>query len=149
MRRDSFFVDPSVQGRWGWKVVSYWFFCLLAVELFVACWLVWLYRPSSSLELIHLVMQVCAIPFAASLLLLPIVVFDAIRFSHRFAGPMVRLRRAMKELAEGRACAPVLLRDGDCWIDFAVDLNRLIERVERLEEENRDYKAKLEDPCGV
>ncbi len=149
MRRDSFFVDPVVQGRWAWKVVSYWFFCLLAVELFVACWLVWLYRPSSSLELVGLVMQVCAIPFAASLLLLPIVVFDSIRFSHRFAGPMVRLRRTMKDLAEGRASPPVNLRDGDYWNDFALNLNQLIERVERLEEENRDLKAQQEEPCGV
>ena len=149
MRRDTFFVDRVVQGRFGWKVVSYWFFCLLAVELFVACWLVWLYRPSSSLELVGLVMRVCAVPFAASLLLLPIVVFDSLRFSHRFAGPMVRLRRVMNELAEGRSCSPVLLRDGDYWNDIADDLNRVMERVERLENEVRDFKAKQEEPCGV
>lgn len=149
MRRGTFLVDPAVQGRFGWKVVSYWFFCLLAVELFVACWLVWLYRPSSSLELIRLVMQVCAVPFAASLLLLPIVVFDSLRFSHRITGPMVRLRRAVKEMAAGQPASLVLLRDGDFWGDFATDLNQLIERVDKLESELRDRKAKEEEPCGV
>ena len=149
MRRDSFFVDSVVQGRLAWRVVSYWFFCLLAVELFVACWLVWLYRPTSSTELVGLVMQVCAIPFAASLLLLPIVIFDSIRFSHRFAGPMVRLRKVMKDMADGRPGGVVALRDGDFWNDFAGDLNRLIVRVDELETAVRDFKAKEEEPCGV
>lgn len=149
MRRDSFFVDPVVQGKLGWKIVSYWFFCLLAVELFVACWLVWLLRPESSLELVRLVMQVCAIPFAASLLLMPIVIFDSMRFSHRFAGPMVRLRRVMRDLADGKPTSPVAIREGDFWNDFAADFNRLAKRVEQLENEVRDYRAKEEEPCGV
>jgi hypothetical protein len=118
-------------------VASYWLFCLLAVELFVACWLVWLDRPQSSLELVSRVMQICALPFAGSLLLIPLVVFDMVRFSHRFAGPMVRLRRGMNELAEGQPTPHVIPRDGDFWRDFAEDYNRVVDRVEQLEAQLR------------
>jgi hypothetical protein len=149
MRRGTFFVDPVVQGRLAWKVAGYWLFCLLAVELFVACWLVWLYRPESSLELVRMVMSVCAIPFAASLILLPIALIDSIRFSHRFAGPMVRVRRLMNDLAAGREVEPLAIRDGDFWNDFAKDFNRLVARVEDLQNEVRDLRAQQEDPCGV
>jgi hypothetical protein len=149
MRRGSFFVDPVVQGKLAWKVAAYWLFCLLAVELFVGCWLVWRQHPNSSLELVGMVMSVCAIPFAASLLLLPVALIDSIRFSHRFAGPMVRLRRVMNDLAEGREVEPVVIRDGDFWNDFAHDFNRLIVRVEELESEVQDLRAKQDDPCGV
>lgn len=149
MRRGTYFVDPPVQGRLAWKVVVYWFFCLLAVEVFVACWVVWLDRPTSSLQLVGIVMRVCALPFAASLLLLPIVVFDSIRFSHRFAGPMVRLRRGMKDLAEGRVARAVIVREGDFWEDFAEDYNRVVDRVDRLEAELMHLRAKQDEPCGV
>jgi hypothetical protein len=149
MRRGSFFVDPAVQGRLAWKVAAYWLFCLLAVELFVACWLVWLNRPTSSLELVGMVMQVCAIPFAASLILLPVALIDSVRFSHRFAGPMVRVRRVVNELAEGRTVDPVVIREGDFWNDFAKDFNRLIVRVEELQNEVKELRAKEEEPVGV
>lgn len=149
MRRGAFFVDKVVQGRLAWKVISYWFFCLLAVELFVACWLVWLYRPESSLDLVRLVMHVCAIPIAASLILLPVVIVDSIRFSHRFTGPMVRFRRIMKDLAEGKEIEPLAIREGDFWNDYAADFNRVAARMKELEGIVRDYKAREEDPCGV
>ena len=35
LRRGAWFVEPTVQGRLAWRVVSYWFFCLMAVELLV------------------------------------------------------------------------------------------------------------------
>lgn len=149
MRRGSLFVDPIVQGRLAWKVILYWFFCLLAVEVFVACWLVWLETPRSSLELVGLVMRVCAIPFAASLLLLPIVILDSIRFSHRFAGPMVRIRRSMKEMADGLPGKPVILRDGDFWNDFAADYNRLVDRIDQMEAELRELQLQRDESCSV
>jgi hypothetical protein len=149
MRRGSFFVDPVVQGRLAWKIVSYWFFCLLAVELFIACWFLWIYRVDSSADLVQLVMHVCAIPFAASLLLLPVVVFDSIRFSHRFTGPMVRFRRVIKEVADGHEVKPLAIRDGDFWNDYAADFNRVVGRIKQLEDELRDLKSQHEEPCGV
>jgi hypothetical protein len=67
----------------------------------------------------------------ASLLLLPLVLFDVIRFSNRFAGPLVRLRRAMRTLARGEQVLPIKFRDGDYWQDFADDFNAVAATVQR------------------
>jgi hypothetical protein len=149
MRRGSLFVDPVVQGRLAWKVIAYWFFCLLALELFVACWMLWVYRVDSAVDLARLVMHVCAIPFAASLLLLPVVVIDSLRFSHRFTGPMVRFRRAIKELADGENVEPLAIRDGDFWNDYAADFNRLAVRIQELEQALANAPADQQEPWTV
>jgi hypothetical protein len=65
-------------------------------------------------------------PYAiASAVLFPIVVFNAIRFSNRFAGPMVRVRGALKQLAQGEAPPHLVLRDDDFWTDIVDDINAI------------------------
>jgi hypothetical protein len=66
----------------------------------------------------------------ASGLLLPIVAHSAIRFSNRFAGPMVRIRRSLKQLAEGEI-PHVVFRENDFWTDVADDINKLAARQAR------------------
>ena len=61
----------------------------------------------------------------ASLVLLPIVVVDIIRLSNRFsAGPMVRMRRAMQNLAKGERVPPLQFRDNDFWKRTSPGLQR-------------------------
>lgn len=64
----------------------------------------------------------------ASVALIPIIVFATIRFSNRFAGPMVRVRRALKKLANGEQPERLKFREGDFWSDLADDINRIAER---------------------
>ena len=54
--------------------------------------------------------------------IIPIVVRDLVKLTHRFAGPMLRMRRLMKQVANGEHVEPVRFRDGDFWQDFAVRL---------------------------
>ena len=65
----------------------------------------------------------------AVLVLAPIFLRDLCKLTNRFAGPMVRLRRAMHDLAEGRDVAPIQIRDGDFWGELAVDFDRVVDRV--------------------
>ena len=41
---------------------------------------------------------------------------------------MIRFRRSIQELSEGRTPAKIVLRDNDFWQSFAEDINQLIER---------------------
>ena len=70
----------------------------------------------------------------ASLALLPVVIFDCIRLSNRFAGPIYRLRRVMRQVALGRPAQPVRFRDGDFWDAVSADFNALLARVNELEQ---------------
>jgi hypothetical protein len=65
-----------------------------------------------------------------STLILPFVVMDIIRLSNRFAGPMVRLRRAMRALARGEHVAPIKFRENDFWQPFAEEFNAVVARVQ-------------------
>ncbi len=108
------------------RVVFYWFFCLLAASLMASCWTAWDDPPTSSLELARKVLHAYGPALGATVLVLPLVVFDVLRLSNRFVGPMYRLRMALKEAASGRSVAPIKFRDDDFWRDVADDFNRAL-----------------------
>jgi hypothetical protein len=83
----------------------------------------------------------------ASLLLLPLVVYDLLQVTNRFAGPIFRLRRSMRDLAQGMPVAPVRFRDGDFWQDFASDFNLVAEKAQNsaAESSNSDPTASEND----
>ena len=70
-----------------------------------------------------------------SILLLPIVIFDCLRFSNRFVGPMYRLRKTMRHAAEGLPVQPVRFRNDDFWQSVAVDFNALLGELEKQRKE--------------
>ena len=57
--------------------------------------------------------------------LLPAFMLDAVRFSNRFVGPIARLRRGMRELADGGNTEEMRFREGDFWADAAEEFNEL------------------------
>ena len=63
------------------------------------------------------------------LLLMPAFMWDTVRLSHRFAGPVQRLRRMMKELAEGDDPGELRFRDGDFWRELGDHFNGIRARV--------------------
>jgi hypothetical protein len=61
----------------------------------------------------------------SALLILPLVVFDMIRLSHSFVGPIVRIRYQLAKLLANPNCTPVVLRVDDYWQDLSVQINDL------------------------
>jgi hypothetical protein len=75
-------------------------------------------------------------PMVMSLLALPIVFWDSIRFSHRIAGPVKRIGNDMRRLADGEPVFPVKLRANDFCHELAENFNLLLqERSERDSQE--------------
>lgn len=58
-----------------------------------------------------------------------IVVLGAIRFSHRIAGPLVRYKRNLRLLADGRLPPPLRTRDGDYLQEEVACLNAAVAGV--------------------
>ena len=58
--------------------------------------------------------------------LLPVFVVDTIKISHRFAGPVISLRRTMREIADGQPPRKLQFRKHDFWHDLADDYNAMI-----------------------
>ena len=64
-------------------------------------------------------------PFVlVSFALAPVFIWDAIKLSNRFAGPIVRVRRALAQIADGHPPQAIGFRNGDFWKSLALDLNR-------------------------
>jgi hypothetical protein len=131
-KRKCFFVDEKVQGALIWRVVMYWFFCLLGITLMLLCWQI-VTGPARPfywhLEDLWFSYGPAAI---ASLVLLPLVVIDVIRLSNRFVGPLLRLRREMRALASGADAEPLEFRHNDFWRESAAEFNAVAARLKRL-----------------
>ena len=130
-RRSLVFIDREVQGALMFRAVFYWFFCLLSITLMLICWNAYSGPPRRFMELFADLYYRYAPALAASLLLLPIALIDVVRLSNRFVGPMVRLKGALKDLADGRPAQPLNFRDNDFWRDLASEFNRAAARVAR------------------
>jgi hypothetical protein len=71
-------------------------------------------------------------PLVASVLvslvvLLPKFIYDSLVLSHRFAGPILRMRSVLRSIAAGQPYKPVKFREGDFWAGMADELNAAVQ----------------------
>jgi len=141
--RKRLFVDASVQGALVMRAVTYWFYCLVTVAFMMTCWIIFSARPTSSSQLMGLVWGQCGPAFVTSILLLPLVVVDVLRMSNRFVGPLQRIRRALRDMSAGKEVPYIAFRQGDFWCELADDVNRLNQRVKRLQGQSGENCAEV------
>jgi hypothetical protein len=134
IKRRRLFVDSRVQGAILLRIGLYWFSGLLAI-----CQIVLLLdvmrnpgRPFFDQFRISVLSAQCAPAVIASVLILPLVLYDILNLTNRFTGPIYRLRRAMRELATDEHVAPLRFRDGDFWQEVAQEFNAIAERQDEL-----------------
>jgi hypothetical protein len=131
-KRHRILVDREVQGGIAWRLTLHWVATAI-VALSLTVLLQFFADPSTTL-IGHLTTRAdrWAPVMIAFTLTLPIAVLNLVRFAHNFAGPVVRLRRMMRELAAGEDVGPLKFRDGDCWNGLADDFNALLETMNEL-----------------
>jgi hypothetical protein len=130
-KRKRLFVDRSVQGAFMLRAAFHWISCVaalsvvhIAVSLLVEP--LQLFFPDANGLWFLLAPAV-----VTTLLLLPVIVYDTIKLTHRLVGPILRLRRGMREMAAGLPVEKIRFRDGDFWQEFADEFNALADQVER------------------
>jgi hypothetical protein len=139
--RRRIFVDYRVQAALVVRVVLYWMLCLLTMAMLLLAWGLFTgpLRPMN-VRLTELWAQF-GIVAMASLMLLPAVIFDVVKMSNRFVGPVFRLRQSMHDLAERMPVSAIGFREGDFWQEFARDFNTIAARTEYWTENKK--KANL------
>ncbi len=131
-KRKRFFVDAKVQGALIARVLVYWMTCLITIAMLLLCWRVGtdlsrpFYTQLDELWFDH------APALVAAVMILPLLVLDIVKMSNRFVGPILRLRRAMRQLAQGEHVEPIKFRKSDFWRAFAEEFNVVAERMEAL-----------------
>jgi len=87
-----------------------------------------------------LLLRVSCILFAT----LIVVGFFGIFFLHRVAGPVYRFRQVFLRLNDGEIPCLITLREGDFFTETAVEINRLIKRLEF----DRGKAKRIREKCG-
>ena len=107
------------------RVVGYWGFCLLSI-FSVAFYWEYLQQPEAEpQQLFETIFARYAPALIGSLVLLPFVLYDALKITHRIAGPIYRLRKAMGKILAGETVGAVRFRDGDYFHEIAEEFNRV------------------------
>jgi hypothetical protein len=129
-KRKRLWVDAELQGAVICRVTYYWFGCLLFVTIPLV--LIETFRDPSKVVYEHLgPLGSRYWPIYAALTsLLPFIVVDALRLTHRFAGPIYRLRRHLQLVGNGQEVEPICFRENDLWQEIADDINRVVELAE-------------------
>ncbi len=65
------------------------------------------------------------------LILVPVMAWDAIKFTHRLVGPIVRFRSALQSVAKGEPIRPIKLRQDDYLEELRDDFNMMLEELQK------------------
>ncbi|MCA9229157.1 MAG: hypothetical protein KDA57_00785 [Planctomycetales bacterium] len=127
--RKKIYVDPRVQGALVKRLIIHWAMFIVASAVIAFCLQV-LSNPFQSIGQHAQNLWWTHGPFLLVMtFLLPVFVFDTIRLSHRFAGPIYRLRQTIRTIAQGKPTARLKFRDFDFWQGLAEDFNRMVDRL--------------------
>lgn len=123
------FVDPQVQGALVRRLVVHWL-AFVGVAGVVAFFLQVLSNPLQPFsEHLQQIWWSHGPFLIVMLFMLPVFVLDTIKLSHRFAGPIYRLRQCIRGIAEGGPVPRLKFRDFDFWHGLAEDFNKMTERL--------------------
>ena len=147
--RKQIFVDPKVQGALVFRVIAYWVVCVMTIAIMLLCWR--MLTGPARMPLTHLddMWFHFGPALIASFILLPLVIYDIVRISNRFTGPLFRLRRSMRELAAGKDVKPIRFRQGDFWQDLAEDFNAVARRVNETKTQAEEETKDAEEPAAA
>ena len=65
------------------------------------------------------------------LILVPVMAWDAIRFSHKLVGPITRFRKCAQSIARGETVRLIKLREGDYLGEFRDEFNAMLATLQR------------------
>jgi hypothetical protein len=124
------YIDPALQGTILARILTYWASMTLLTTI-ALCGGAILRNPWSHAPQICL--SICyehRILYLAMLFVLRLQIGDALRMSHRVAGPMYRVRRHLSQVLEGRDVDQLRFRRDDFWHDVAGKINALVARLD-------------------
>jgi hypothetical protein len=143
-RRTKKFIDSGVQGALARRIFAHWTIFLLVSVLvsFILQVLTNPFRPLASH--LHSVWWTHGPFLLVMVFLLPVFVVDTIKISHRFAGPIFSMRRAFREIVQGKPPRKLKFRRNDFWHELADDYNAMLLRLGLLNDD-RDGAAPINE----
>jgi hypothetical protein len=130
-RRGKKFIDRQVQGGLVIKIAAHWLLYFMLVLFSIPMWhmiTVSGFSKSFPLVLADSWSQMTPV-FLFLAAVLPIFIWETIKLSHRFVGPMYRLHSTIRSINAGEEFRPIHFRDDDFWQEVADDFNTMMVRL--------------------
>lgn len=154
-RRTQYLSDFSLQMRYMMLITL-----LLVIFLAASIWIVYatgwshlvdrlsqVYPQARLVEILRLIYLRLMVGF---LVLLPLALLATLYFSHKIAGPLVRVKRYLRLMARGEFnLAPLVLRRGDQLKEIAQLINEMTAQLGPRVEERKKLVQSLQSTVGV
>jgi hypothetical protein len=148
-RRKKQFIDTNVQGALARRIIVHWLVFVMVASL-AAFVLQVLSNPFRPLVAHARDVWWTQGPFLLVMVfLLPVFIMDTIKLSHRFAGPVFALRRALREIVQGKPPRKLKFRRHDFWHDLAEDYNAVLLKLNLVDEEVDHDRSDEEELAGA
>lgn len=141
--RKRLFVNSEIQFGLIRRTIIHWGLYMIAVLLAVMLWFTYRNHDASISTIINESFVNFAPALFAGVVLLPIFLYDQLKFSQRMVGPIYRMRREMSKLIRGEGVQKIRFRNQDHWPELADEFNRLAAIVIR----NRRSLRNTEEKC--
>ncbi len=132
VKRLCHYVDPEVQRPMLLQCAKHSFLFLLTA--FVLTFMIQVNSGPGDVDLLWHLQDfwnqyglICVILFC----LLPLYLLDMVRTTNRFAGPVSRLRRALRSVSSGEEVRPLTFRRSDFWQEMSNEFNAAMATVNR------------------
>jgi len=133
-QRRRLFIDRPIQGALVFRAVLYWVATVVTQVVLVVFFALMFSSPDDFYLHMRQFGSYLRLTVLASALVLPMILFDLVRLSHRWVGPIFRLRTALSALRRGERVPPVRFREGDYWQELAGDFNIVAAELNRQRE---------------
>lgn len=147
--RQKLWVDTNVQGVLIGRIVLYWVCALLYVTLGTACFQYYQHPNWTATRHLQSLFSQFWPWIPSAVLCLPLVIFDVIRLSNAFVGPIFRLRQHLNELCDNPQCRALKFRDDDYWSELVEPIHYLQAEIVALRTENAKLKRAAEQAAAV
>lgn len=138
-RRKRILVDHQVQRSLLLRIVGHWVAAAVASLAFLTVMQVFGAAEQLTLgEHAALLWEKYGVLVVVVGTLTPVFLYDTLKLSHRFAGPMVSFRKALADLAKGESIQPIDFRQDDFWKDIAENLNSVAAKMGQQNSEETD-----------
>lgn len=128
-KRRKILVDREVQFGILRKIVAHWVIFFICNAMALMIWVRLFEQPDADWGQSFADAVRRFLPFfVITLALIPAFVWDTLKLTNRFAGPILRLRGALLDASQGRAVSPLRFRENDFWQEIAKNFNALMER---------------------
>jgi hypothetical protein len=122
-------VDPEVQGGVLRKIAIHWVLFFICNALAMMIWIRLFEQPDADWGQTIGDTLLRFLPFfIITMALIPAFVWDTLKLTNRFAGPILRLRSALADASAGRAVSPLHFRTNDFWQEIAENFNSVMRR---------------------